>query len=89
MIGMTRWSGWRIVNNPEYVSANILTDDDVTIQELEDKRIIVIEVPRAQNKDLPVYIGTDPYEGSYFRNGEGDYKCTVEEVDTMLQRRNV
>lgn len=31
------------------------------------------------------FIGSDPYMGSYRRNGEGDYRCTREEVESMLR----
>jgi ATP-dependent DNA helicase RecG len=45
----------------------------------------VIEVPRADRHDKPVYIGTDMFSGSYKRNHEGDYHCTKEEVKAMLR----
>lgn len=46
---------------------------------------MVIEVPRADRREKPVYIGNDPYMGSYRRNGEGDYRCTRDEVDKLLR----
>lgn len=76
---------WDIVNNVNKVSANILSEKDVTIENVGDKRIIVIRVPRAQRSDKPVYIDTNPLSGSYRRNGEGDYKCTKEEVNAMMR----
>lgn len=76
---------WDIVNNVNKVSANILSEKDVTIENVGDKRIIVIRVPRAQRSDKPVYIDTNPLSGSYRRNGEGDYKCTKEEVHAMMR----
>ena len=76
---------WDIVNNENKVSVNILADKNVTIEEVDGKRIIVITVPRAQRYDRPVYIATNPLSGSYRRNGEGDYKCTREEVQSMMR----
>ena len=76
---------WDIVNNANKVSANILSDKDVTIENIDDKRIVAIRVPRAQRSDKPVYIDGNPLSGSYRRNGEGDYKCTKEEVQAMMR----
>jgi len=76
---------WDIVNNTNKVSANILSDRDVTIEEVDGKCIVAIRVPRAQRSDKPVYIDGNPLSGSYRRNGEGDYKCTKEEVGAMMR----
>lgn len=75
---------WRIVKDPELVSANILTEEDVQIHNVEGKQIIAITVPQADAKHRPVYIGNDPYRGSYIRRGEGDYRCSKEEIQNML-----
>ena len=80
---------WELVDNPKIVSANILSEKDVTIREDVGCRFISIEVPRADRKDLPVYIGGDPWNGSYCRNGEGDYRCTREEIEAMMQEASV
>ena len=76
---------WNIINNANKVSANILSDKDVTIEDIDGKRIVAIRVPRAQRSDKPVYIDGNPLSGSYRRNGEGDYKCTKEEVQAMMR----
>lgn len=76
---------WDSVNNTNKVSVNILLDKDVTIEEIEGKRIVAIRVPRAQRGDKPVFIDGNPLSGSYRRNGEGDYRCTKEEVQAMLR----
>ena len=78
---------WRIINDPALVSVNILTEDDVQIHEVDGKQIIAITVPKADAWHRPVYIGDDPYRGAYRRYGEGDYRCTKEEIDTMLAQR--
>lgn len=78
---------WRIVNNHELVSTNILTEENVQIHTVDGKQIIAIIVPKANPQHCPVYIGTDPYRGSYRRHGEGDYRLTKEEVDAMLAQR--
>ena len=76
---------WERISDPRKVSVNILTDQQVEIQRVGGKRIIVITVPRAQRLDRPVYMDGDPMTGSYRRNGEGDYRCTREEVEGMLR----
>ena len=79
---------WEIVNDPAKVSANILSTVAITWIEFEGKDVIAIEGPRADRKDRPVYIGGDPYTGSYFRNGDGDYRCSRQEVQRMLDEAN-
>lgn len=69
--------------------ANILSNNDVTIESVEGKRIVVIRVPRAQRIDKPVYIDANPLVGSYRRNGEGDYKCTKEEIHSMVRDASI
>ena len=76
---------WDAINNQNKVSVNILTDRNVEIQELDGKKIICIDVPRAYRYDKPVYIGGNPINGSYRRNWEGDYKCTRDEVQAMFR----
>ena len=70
------------------VSVDILREDSVRIEQIGPHRIVVIEIPRAPRELRPVYIGKDPYGGSYRRNGDGDYKCSREEVDAMLRDRS-
>ena len=76
---------WDIVNDPKKVSANILTDQQVQTVTVDGDHIIAITVPRALRQDRPVYIGGDPMSGSYRRSGEGDYRCTRDEVWSMLR----
>ncbi len=82
--GMVR-DFWNVVNNSTKVSANILTDKNVQIHVVDGNHIIEITVPRAQRSLKPVYIDNNPLTGSYRRNGEGDYRCTREEVQAMLR----
>lgn len=76
---------WDTVDNTTKVSVNILSDKDVTVEDINGLRFIAIRVPRAQRSDKPVYIDGNPLAGSYRRNGEGDYKCTKEEVQAMMR----
>ena len=76
---------WNIINNPNKVSVNILSDRNVEIHEQDGCRFISITVPRANRFDKPVYIDSNPLTGTYRRNGEGDYKCTSEAVQSMMR----
>jgi len=80
---------WNIINNPQKVSVNILSDKNLEIKEVNGNKIIAITVPRAQRYDKPIYIDGNPMTGTYRRNGEGDYKCTKEEVQAMMRDASV
>ena len=47
--------------------------------------MIVIRVPRAERTSRPVYVGSDPRTGTYRRNFEGDYHCSIDEVSLMIR----
>lgn len=79
---------WSHVNDPLKVSVNILTPDNVCVQMIDGKEVIVIEVPRANRHERPVFLDGNPFTGSYRRDGEGDYHCTREEVQSMLRDRD-
>lgn len=80
---------WAILNDPLKVSVNILTEEHVRIHEVDGKTIIAITVPKAPACHRPVYIENDLYRGSYRRNGEGDCRCTREEIDAMISEREL
>ncbi len=76
---------WNMVNNRQKVSSNILTDRMAYVDQVEGKDVIVIHVPRAERTSRPVYVGADPRTGTYRRNFEGDYHCSLEEVALMMR----
>lgn len=87
-LGSPEWLAdefWSKINDGTHVNTNILSRGDIRIEESDGNRIVVIEVPRADRRDKPIFIGSDPYTGSYRRNGEGDYRCSRDEVDSMLR----
>ena len=77
-----------IVNDPLRVSANILSDDDIQIHDIDGRHIISIFVPKASPAQQPVFIDNDVYRGTYRRSGEGDYRCSPEEIDEMIRLSN-
>ena len=46
-------------------------------------------IPRASREQRPVYRTSQPYNGTFKRNHEGDYKCTEREVQRMFSDANV
>lgn len=76
---------WDGVNNRTIVSVNILSNRQVAIHEVDGHRIVSISVPKADRRDRPVYLKDNPFGGTYRRNGEGDYRCTREEVQMMIR----
>lgn len=44
----------------------------VQVVEVEDKKVLRIDIPAADRHDKPVYIGTDLMRGTYKRDYEGD-----------------
>ena len=45
---------WNIINNQSKISINVLNDKDVIVREFDGKKIIIINVPRAQRYDKPI-----------------------------------
>ena len=75
---------WDTINNPQKVNVNLLNDNNVQIIDVDGKQIIKIVVPRADRRQRPVYIGQNPMIGTFRRNYEGDYKCSSDDVRSML-----
>lgn len=79
---------WSMVQDPTVVSANILQPEDVRIFHSNKNPVVAIFVPRAPFRKRPVYVGADPFTGTYFRKGEGDCRCPRHEVEAMLRDRD-
>ena len=75
---------WSTLNDRNKISKNILLNHHVQVVEVEDKKILKIDIPAADRHDKPVYIGTDPMKGTYKRDYEGDFLCTEEAVRAMF-----
>ena len=76
---------WNTINNQNKVSVNLLSEDDLKCYEINGSVILSVSVPRANREFKPVYINGDIWNGSYRRNGEGDYHCSKNEVRAMLR----
>jgi len=75
---------WDTLNNPQKVSSNLLSDDDVGVLDVKGRKIIRVKIPEATRQQRPVFINGNPMTGTYRRNYEGDYRCVEETVRRML-----
>ena len=75
---------WNGVNNPSTISCNLMNENNVRDAEYKGYRFLLFFIPRASKDQRPVFKTTDPYNGTYKRNYEGDYKCSKREVRRMF-----
>ena len=79
---------WNNVNNKSTVSCNLLKNDDLQIVKFNSYNIMLFHIPCASREQRPVYRTTNPYNGTFKRDYEGDYKCTEKEVQRMFADAN-
>lgn len=72
------------MNNRSTISCNLMKEADVVTPEYKGYKFMLFFVPRASNEQRPVFRTTNPYNGTFKRNYEGDYKCTEREVKRMF-----
>ena len=75
---------WNNVNNRSTISCNLMNENDVCCAEYKGYKFLLFFVPRANKNQRPVFKTTDPYNGTFKRNYEGDYRCSVQEVRRMF-----
>jgi len=75
---------WNTLNNRGKVSVNLLQNQDITTETIDGKTVILVHVPQASRKQRPVYVGSNPLDGTYQRNNDGDYRCPPDRVKQML-----
>ena len=80
---------WNNVNNRSTISCNLLKTEDVVVENYKGHLLMLFFIPRASREQRPVYRTTQPYNGTFKRNHEGDYKCTEKEVQRMFADANV
>jgi ATP-dependent DNA helicase RecG len=77
---------WNTLNNRGKVNRSLLSEADVSVLALDNTKrsVIRIRVPRASRRERPIFLGSDPFKGTYRRNYEGDYQCNEDEVRRMF-----
>ncbi|EBB7288582.1 AAA family ATPase [Salmonella enterica] len=73
-----------IANNKKKVNVNLLTDQSVQVINLDNKMVIVIEIPIARREQKPVYLNNQPMTETYIRRHEGDCHCSEEQIKRMF-----
>ena len=79
---------WNNVNNKSTISCNLLKNDDLLVVKFDSYNIMLFHIPSASREQRPVFRTTNPYNGTFKRNYEGDYKCTEKEVQRMFADAN-
>ena len=74
---------WTCLHNHQKVSVNLI--QDIKTLEVDGKSIIILEVPRADRRLRPVFINGRRDDGTFRRGGEGDFMCTMDEIDSMIR----
>ncbi len=80
---------WNNVNSRTTISCNLMSKNDVVVADYKGHKIMLFFIPRASREQRPVYRTTQPYNGTFKRNYEGDYKCTEKEVQRMFADANI
>ena len=78
---------WDSLAQPGLIHNLQLAPSNVYIQREEGKDILVLEIRPAPGERRPVYLGDDPFQGTYVRRHDGDYRCSRQEV-LFLAREN-
>ncbi|HFZ8994701.1 TPA: helix-turn-helix domain-containing protein [Citrobacter freundii] len=73
-----------IANNKKKVNVNLLSEQSVQVINLDNKAILVIEIPVARREQKPVYLNNQPMMETYIRRHEGDCHCSEEQIKRML-----
>lgn len=72
------------LNNRGKVSANLISDADVSAHKVDGKTVLVVHIPAATRKQKPVYLNGQPLGNTYRRLHEGDRQCDDETVKRLL-----
>ena len=75
---------WNTINSDK-VNANILSDSNVEVVNMDGKQLVCIHVPMADWRSKPIYLNGNVYKGTFRRNHEGDYHCTERQVKAMIR----
>ena len=79
---------WDKLNDPVKANKNILRESDISIEKVNGMDIVAIRVPKAGRYDKPIYVDNN-IKNTFKRNGEGDYRCTSEEIKEMQRSSSI
>ncbi|WP_341210265.1 RNA-binding domain-containing protein [Alteromonas stellipolaris] len=73
-----------IADNKDKVNINLLSNDKVKVVVVEEKQLLIINIPAARREQKPVYLKNQPMKESFVRLHEGDHRCSEEQVKRMF-----
>lgn len=73
------------LRNPQKVSRDPCGVGDVTVEVVDGAELVVIRVRAVSSREKPVYLDGNPYQGTFVRRNEGDYRCGKQEVVRMIR----
>ena len=76
-----------IGNNPNKVSKNILSTEDIEIDNIDGKTVIIIHIPEVSVQEKPIFLNNELSQ-SYIRKHSGDYKISTDELAALLRDRS-
>lgn len=76
------------VNNPNKVSFNLLTDQDIAIIPMEEATIFAVRVRRAGTDKRPIYLNGNEHR-CYHRNHSADQLCSTEMRYQMIRDKRM
>ena len=76
---------WTALSDRRRISANILFKEKIYPVSFEGITVIVIEVPRAERSQRPVYVGQDVFLGTYLRIRGENVLCGRELIQSMMR----
>ncbi len=74
-----------LLNDPKKVSVNLIPEDAVRPLEYDGYPVLEIKIRPAPVECRPVFINNNIMTGTYRRDGDGDYHCSVAEIKAMLR----
>jgi predicted HTH transcriptional regulator len=86
-IDVVRKQLFDIANNKKKVNENLLTDTHVNVVDLDDKSVLVIQIPAARREQKPIFLNNQPMLETYVRLHEGDCRCSEEQVRRMMAEK--
>ena len=80
---------WNAAMSKNKLSAKFLQDENVYIDSIDGKDVIVIEVPLAKRILRPIFLNRDILGETWRRTHTGDHRCSREEIQSMLRDADI
>lgn len=76
---------WNAALSKDKLSSRFIDEENARIDMVDEKEIIVIEIPRADRHIRPIFLNKDILGETWRRTHTGDHRCSREEVQSMLR----